>query len=82
MNFTNSSIIGIRSYSDSCFVDSNTCPSTANTGCSHTNDVTIECGKLALIINISSIKNLLFLAFNTLYPTIVTRDYCAPILEF
>ena len=34
------------SYSDSCFVDSNTCPSTANTGCSHGKDVTIECSKL------------------------------------
>ena len=35
------------SYRDSCFVDSNTCPSTANsTGCSHFKDVTIECSKL------------------------------------
>ena len=38
------------SYLDYCFVDSNTCPSTANTGCSHTKDVTIECSKLALTV--------------------------------
>ena len=69
----------ISSNSDSCFVDSNTCPITANTGCSHSNDVTIECGKLALINNVSSIENLLFLAFNTPYTTVVTRDSCAPI---
>ena len=35
------------SYTDSCFVDSNTCPITANSnGCSHFKDVTIECSKL------------------------------------
>ena len=34
------------SYSDSCFIDSNTCPSTANTACSNGKDVTIECSKL------------------------------------
>ena len=64
------------SYSDSCFVDSNTCPSIANTGCSHTKDVTIECSKLALTNNMSSIENLLFLAFNTTYTTTVTNDSC------
>ena len=37
------------SYSDSCFVDSNTCPSTTNTGCSDGKDVTIECSKLVKI---------------------------------
>ena len=50
----------ISSYSDSCFIDSNSCPITANTSCSHTNDVTIECGKLTLINNMSSFENLLF----------------------
>ena len=35
------------SYSDSCFIDSNTCPHTTNsTTCSHSKDVTIECSKL------------------------------------
>ena len=66
----------ISSYSDSCFVDSNTCPSTANTGCSHTKDVTIECSKLALANNMSSIENLLLLAFNTTYANTVTNDSC------
>ena len=37
------------SYSDSCFIDSNTCPSTANTVCSDGKDATIECSKLVKI---------------------------------
>ena len=64
------------SYSDSCFVNNNTCPITTNTGCSHINDVTIECSKLALINSNSFIETCSFLAFNTAYTTTVTKDSC------
>ena len=40
-------LTNMNSYSsDKCITSRNTCPSTAVSSCTHSNDVTVECSKL------------------------------------